>query len=129
MLDSGMGSAMNSAMESAAEARLSKIKTQMNIPEPEAQRSVVQRVLGLVANTILLGAAGSSLAAGYYSWAYDAKELKAIVEQTKTQEANAFPGSDLWVRVMERYLEIRQNIETQIKVGHWGRGGVGGGAW
>jgi len=59
---------------------------------------------------VLYAGAITSVAAGYYTYAYDAKEL-----HTAVKDERAKPEPALWLPVMEYYLSWRDSFEKQIK--------------
>ena len=95
-----------SVLEGAAEQRLARIKAGSDHAAGGsgasaahgghvAQKGIVRRALGWLGRGILLGSAGTGIAAGYYTYRYDLGELETIVRETKAKEENAFLGSKL----------------------------------
>ena len=95
-----------SVLEGAAEQRLARIKAGSDHAAGgsgdgaahgghAAQKGIVRRALGWLGRGILLGSAGTGIAAGYYTYRYDLGELETIVRETKAKEENAFLGSKL----------------------------------
>jgi len=110
---SGMGMS-HSIVEEAAQARLKKIEAEHPNPssEPHTSGGGFFRTLW---NTTLLTATAFTGVAGYYTYAYETKDLEEIVKTTRKEEAEENIMKDVWCQGMEKYLKFRKNIEGQIK--------------
>lgn len=110
MLGSGGMGMASSVVEEAAAARMKKLDQ----AHTGQQRSTASRILGAFWNSILLGTTAAGGTAAYYTYAYDAKELGKIVDETrKTSEDNLL--NKLWCDWMDRYIDLRVNLEAKLK--------------
>lgn len=107
----------HSVLDEVAQARLKRIKSQLEATGElpvEAPRSVAWQAVRYVWNALLLGTAGTGAAATYYTYAYSSPELTEVVKRTR-EESKDQPLSQLWCNAMERYLNIRKNLEARVK--------------
>ncbi|GFR46912.1 hypothetical protein Agub_g8559 [Astrephomene gubernaculifera] len=107
----------HNVLDEVAKARIRRIKSQLEatgeLPS-EPLPGVGWRIARFVWRTLLLGTATTGAAATYYTYAYDVPELSKIVKETRA-ETKEQPLYQAWCDMMERYLNIRKNMEAQIK--------------
>ena len=115
MLGGSTGAASTTnILEHAAEARMQNIKRKMDAPDEE--RSLTRRVVGYVANFIVLATLGGGALATFASYRYTISELEEELEKAKSKQDSSGTGlSGMWVRGLARYLEIRKGAELKMK--------------
>ncbi|GLI59068.1 hypothetical protein VaNZ11_000901 [Volvox africanus] len=107
----------HSVLDEVAQARLKHIKMKLEATGElpvEAPRSAIGQAIRYVWRTILLGTAGAGAAATYYTYSYSSQDLTDIVKRTRADSKDE-PLSQTWCDAMERYLNIRKNLEARVK--------------
>lgn len=108
----------------------SKLFENVRLPEAEAtagaaaeaagapidvlESTAVGRTLSALGNALFFGGVAAASFFGYYTYHYEAGQVETMVEETRKPE-NSFPGSSLWVPVMEWYVEKRKALEGELK--------------
>eukprot|EP00884_Botryococcus_braunii_P014271 jgi/Botrbrau1/22845/Bobra.0065s0004.1 len=71
-------------------------------------------IFSTLGNAIFFGLVGAASVFGYYTYRYSTEQVATMVQETKKAE-NSFPGSTVWVPVMEWYVDQRHKLESEVK--------------
>lgn len=118
--EGGPKTSAGASSSSTADANSRLFENVQPIPEVEAASSAApptaaSRLFNALSNGLFYSFLGGAAFVGYYQYSYEAEQLQRIVDETEQKPENAFPGSSLWVKAMNWYLEQRRYLEDRVK--------------